>query len=117
MLKHSKNGSLRSSEYTKAIIYTLTDALYIHSKTVSVVSGEVKEATVEIPLLSITRFEIDSEEKTLAFMKKSFHVRDFRLFIEYSNGLSLSLPIVNSISSDKLVERVTRRIDEIKRQG
>ena len=116
MLKYAKSGSLRSSEYTKAIIYTLTDALYIHSKTVSVISGEVKEATVEIPLSSISRFEIDSEEKTLTFMKKSFHVRDFRLVIEYGDGLSLSLPIVSSIASDKLVERVSRRINEIKRK-
>ena len=35
MLRKAKNSSLRSSSYTKAILYPLTDALLISSRTVS----------------------------------------------------------------------------------
>lgn len=114
MLKYSKNGSLCSSEYTKAIIYTLSDALYISARTVSVVSEEVRNVAIEIPFVSISRFEIKSEEKSLTFMKKSFHVRAFLLVIEYGDGLSLSLPIASSINSDRFVERVAKQIAERK---
>ena len=117
MLRYSKSGSLRSSEYTKAIIYTLSDAIYINARTVSVVSEEVRELSAEIPFVSIDRFEIVSDEKRLEFMKKTFSTRAFRLLIEYGDGQSLSLPITSSINSDKLVERIAKQITEAKRQA
>ena len=110
MLRYAKNGSLRSSDYTKAIIYTLTDAICISARTISVISDEAKSFFVEIPFSSIKTFEIQQIDKSLTFMKKSFSVRPFRLVIEYDGGICLSLPINNSINSDRLVERINKEI-------
>ena len=115
MLKKSKSGSLQSSEYTKAIIYILSDAIYVNARTVSVVSEQVKNTTVEIPYGMITKFAVEQEEKSLTFMKKTFEVQPFRLVIEYGDGLSLSLPINNSINSDCFVEKINKLIEEYKR--
>lgn len=115
MLKYSKDGALRSSEYTKAIIYTLTDAVYVSKRTVSVVSDKSDSLRLEIPFKNITRFEIESEEKRLTFMKKSFSVRAFSLVIEQKDAPTVTLPIVSSISSDRFVERIKKQISEAKR--
>lgn len=115
MLKQSKSGILRSSEYTKAIIYTLSDALYVNARTVSVTSEQVKNTSAEIPFSMITKFAIEQEDKNIIFMKRSFHVRPYRLVIEYGDGLSLSLPINNSVNSDVFVERINKLIEDGKR--
>lgn len=117
MLKQAKSGVLRSSEYTKAIIYTLTDALYVNARTVSVVSEQIESTAVEIPFAMITNFAVEQEDKTLVFMNKSFSARPYRLVIEYGDGLSLSLPINNSVNSDVFVERTNNMIAEYKKSN
>ena len=115
MLRKAKNSSIRSSQYTKAVIHPLTDALVILACTVSLVSTETKSEFVEIPYTEINSLGIIKEEKELSFGKDSFKVKSVRLVIKHSDGLIFSAPFADTMSSEDLVTKLNKLISDAKR--
>ncbi len=113
----SKLGEVRSSEYTKAIVYILSDELYINQRTVSLVSDNVENKVVEIPYTSIKKIEIVSENKEFVFGKKHFSVVDYQLLITYEEELKILLPIKNDIESDNYIIKLKRMVEDYKSQN
>ena len=115
MLTRSKSNSLRSSEYTKTILYFLTDALYVVTRTFSLVEDNVRNATLEIPFLSTDKVEIVRETPTLHFGKKTFNAHYARLVIRYEGDKVLNVPIHDDITADQLAARITRMVEDSKK--
>ncbi len=115
MIKKGKNSSLRSSEYTKALIYIMSDRLYINRKTVCLVSDELKKDTTEILYDDIKNVEIVKIEENIIFEKKTFKTKSFRFTVNYGDGLVFSAPIFDNMDSVHLVETINRTITEYKK--
>ena len=115
VLTRSKSNSLRSSEYTKSILYFLTDGLYIVTRTFSLVEDNTRDATLEIPFLSMDKVEIVRETPTLHFGKKTFNAHYARLIIQYEDGKVLNIPIHDDITADQLAQRLTKMIETAKK--
>ena len=114
MLKKAKNGTIRSSVYTKSILYPLDNALFISYRTVSLISDEITEEKIEIPYSDITSLRFEEVHEQLKFRKASFRTRVSRLIIDYSDGKTLRLPIQSSVQTDTFVERINEFIAENK---
>ena len=114
MLKKAKNGTIRSSLYTKAIIYPLDTAMLISYRTVSMISDEKKEEKLEIAYADVTSFRFEEDVRQQSFRKTSFRVKPQTLIIEYSAGKTLRLPMHSSIETDHFVDRMNELITESK---
>ena len=117
MLTRSKSNSLRSSEYTKTILYFLTDGLYIVTRTFSLVEDNVRNAALEIPFLVTDTVEIVRETPTLHFGKKTFNTHYARLVIRYEDGKVLNVPIHDDITADQLAERIMKMVTTAKKNA
>ena len=117
MLTRSKSNSLRSSEYTKSILYFLIDGLYIVTRTFSLVEDNVRNAALEIPFLSMDKVEIVRETPTLHFGKKTFNTHYARLVIRYEGDKVLNVPIHDDITADQLAERITKMVATAKKNA
>jgi hypothetical protein len=115
MLTRSKSNSLRSSEYTKSILYFLTDGLYIVTRTFSLVEDNVRNAALEIPFLTMDKVEIVRETPTLHFGKKTFNTHSARLVIRNKGDEMLNVPIHDDITADQFAERITRMVEDSKK--
>ena len=116
MLTRAKNNSLRSSEYTRAILYVLSDALYIPTRTVALTEDRVDNKLYEIPYDMISGIEITRERRTLPFGKQSFSAKITKLCITYGDSLTLSLPIHDDITADSLVETIKKIIQSYQKE-
>ncbi len=114
MLRKNKDSSLRSSSYTKAVLYPLTDALIISSRTVSLTSIEVKNEFLEIPYIEIEDIETVTEEKELTFEKNTYKVKSVRIIIKHSDGLVFSAPFNDTISSEEFIKKLQKLISDAK---
>ena len=102
----AKNGTIRSSEYTKAIIYVLSDELYIVKRSFSLISDDVNNQTIEIPYSQINSIEIVRESKGVESNKKKYNVK-FALFeVKYADDQIFYAPIHDDIDSDKFIETI-----------
>jgi len=110
MLRREKNGTV-SSKYTKAAIYTLTDAFVIRARTVSLVSDDTRNKKVEIPFDSISDISVVREEKKLTYNKKDFNITTDHLIIKYGNGYKIALPMHVDIKSKELAERLNKTVN------
>ncbi|MBQ7318888.1 MAG: hypothetical protein IJW97_01730 [Clostridia bacterium] len=108
MLTKAKNSSLRSSEYTRSLLYILSDALYIPVRTISLVEDHTDNKLYEIPYDMISGIEITRERRTLPFGKQSFSAKITKLCITYGDSLTLSLPIHDDVGADRLVETIQK---------
>ena len=117
MLTRSKSNSLRSSEYTKTILYFLTDGLYIVTRTFSLVEDNVRNAALEIPFLVTDKVEIVRETPTLHFGKKTFNTHYARLVIRYEDDKVLNVPIHDDITADQLAERIMKMVTTAKKNA
>ena len=116
LLTKAKNASLRSSEYTKAMIYTLSDSLYIPVRTISLVEDRVENRLYEIPYALLEGVELAREQKTLTFGKRSFVAKICLLTLTYDGGTVLQLPIHDDVSADRLVEKILKLAEEDKKK-
>jgi hypothetical protein len=110
MLTKAKNSSLRSSEYTRSLLYILSDALYIPTRTVALTEDRVDNKLYEIPYDIIQNVEIVRDRRTLTFGKKSFSAKITRLCISYGDGLTFSTPIHDDVTADALVDTIKKAI-------
>ena len=117
MYAKAKNSSVRSSEYTKAIIYFLTDGLYVAHRTVSLVEENVRNSAFEISFAELENVEIIRDHRYFSFNKNSYRVNYVRLNITYGGGKLLSMPIHDDVESDKLVELIKESAAEYKKSA
>jgi len=110
MYKKGKRGTV-TSKYTKTAIYPLTDALYVSTKTVSLISDDAKSKKFEIPYDSIEDVRIDRDEKAVSFDKKVYNVVSERLVIRYGGGYKFSVPVHVDIRSKGIAERINKQIE------
>ena len=116
MFRKDKRGSWRSSKYTKSIIYVLSDALYINSRTFSLISDDEENRCVEILYDTVDSVEMKEEENILQVGKNSFSVKKYRLVIKYGEGITFSTPINNDIRSEEFVETLNKMIAKAKKE-
>ena len=114
MLKKAKNSSIRSSIYTKAIFYTLSDELYITRRTISIVSTEKENETVEIPYDTLTSVEIIRQRGTKKDGKKAFLVKETFIKISYGEGESFVTPIHDDITADEFANQILKQVKAYK---
>ena len=114
MLTKAKSGSVRSSRYTKAVIYVLHNSLYILNRSFSLIEDEIKNSNCELALTDIDRIELVANEKNLTFEKKVFNVKYVRLNIILGGNVYLSLPAPNDINTDQLVDKINSAIQRAK---
>lgn len=114
MYKKGKNGQVRSSKYSKAVIYPMDTGLCICYRKISVVSDEIENNDIEIPFDSITVFEMNREEKKFTIGKNPVKVKKTCLVIESADGASLSLPIQDSLMTEDYVKKMKSLIEKSK---
>ncbi len=110
LLAKAKNGTVRSTSYEKSVLYVLKDALYISSRRISLVADEGESATREIPFAEIAKMEIVTDERHLVCGKKSYLIKDTRLFIHLTSGGLISLPTKDDLTVEEFIERLERSI-------
>jgi hypothetical protein len=115
LLKKAKNGSLRSSVYTKAIIYVMSDRLYIAERCVYLVEDKTDKRVNELVYDDIERVELYREDKNIAFGKNSYRAKVCRISVKKADGSEWSAPINDDVESEKLVQTVNEIIDEYKK--
>lgn len=106
MFTKSKVGSVRSSKYTKSVVYVLHGTLYILKRSFSLVADEIENTNYEFNFTEVDRVELTEIEKNLVYEKKNFRVRFTRLNIVCGDNMILSLPAPNDVSAEKIVEKL-----------
>ena len=114
MVTKAKDGSIRSSEYTKSVLYSLSDALHIVSRRISIVSDETCDEDVEILYSNISDIRLENTDAKLTFGKKSFKTSDVRLVIKYDGEKSISLPAHDNATLDNFIEILKRTMSSNK---
>ena len=113
MFKKAKSGTLRTSEYTKAIVYPLNDGLYITRRDFSLVEDKVENTVYDIPYEELGAIEIVRERRRFYFNKKSFEAKITEVLISRGEE-TISLPIHDDITADEYVEKLNKLIAEKK---
>lgn len=113
MIKKRKDGSLRSSEFSRAKIRILSDRLYILRRQISLISDETVTEKHEIELDRITSVTVDRDSQRMIFNKNTFFTKPCHLRIGFDNTM-LSLPIADAITSDELADAINRQISVYK---
>ncbi len=115
LLAKAKNSSIRSSNYTKAIIYMLTDELYIVRRSFSIISDGAQNDTVEIPYAEIKSVEIERGRSTKKDGAKSFLVKECFFVVKDAAGECFKAPIHDDIEADSLAEHIMKLINDYKK--
>ncbi len=114
-LKKMKNGSLCSSEYSKARVLLLKDAFYIKSRTFSLVADELQEQTTEIAFTAVDEILLESDRKTIVCGQKSFMPVVSHLVICYDNGKKFRLLAKDDAYTDEVIVRLNKLVEKAKK--
>ena len=114
MLRKGKNGTIRSSEYARTVVYPLDTAILVCFRKISVISDERLEDSIEIPYIDISEFKMLKESRTLSFNGKAFKVTATELYIEYGDGEVFSMPMQDNIKTDAYIEKINEQIKKMK---
>lgn len=104
MLKKDKSGKMRSSKYTKSYLMPLSDALYVSTRTVSLVEDQKKDLSLQIPYREIESITLVRTERELSFQKKLLRVKECRFSVTYHTGEVFSLPIQDDVLTEQFTE-------------
>ncbi len=115
LLRRDRKSHLRSTWYTKAILYPTEEALGIVSRTVSLVSEEIESLDMQIPYTEIRNIALVREKKRIAVGKKSVPTTAERLVIEYGELETLAVPMRDSVDTDTWIEKVRGLIEKAKK--
>lgn len=114
MVTKAKDGSVRTSEYTRSLVYPLTDAVYVVSRSISLISDDTQDSAVEVPYSQIRDIRLEKNNIRLSFGKKVFRVGDVRFVIEYDGDKIISLPARDNASLDSFMETLKRTVSSAK---
>ena len=106
LVRRGKKGILRSSQYTKALLYPLDSGVGVMGTTVSVVSEQIENFSTEIPYANIRSISLAQEIHRIPVGKKSMSVTAHRLVIEYGENETLSVPMHDSVDTDAWIAKV-----------
>ncbi len=115
MFKKAKNGSVRSSRYTKAIVYILSDRLYVSEGSIYLTEDRVDKRILELGYEDISKVEIHREEKSVSFNKKSFAVKVCRFEVYVKDSVEWSVPMNDDVGIEKTIEKLNLMIEEFKK--
>jgi hypothetical protein len=111
MFAKTKGGSVRSSVFTKTLVYILTDGLYLVGRSISLIDEEkCEDRAGELLFSDMERAEICEEMKSFNFRGNLFRVKDMRLKIVMKSGEEISIPMHDDLRSELIVERINREI-------
>ena len=105
MLRRDKVNTLRSSEFSRTLLYLLRDGFFLVTRTVSLVDSDWREQRVEVVLSDICGVELCEEQKHLTFEKHAFEARDVRLVFRYRDGGTYSVPVHRDLDLEEFVEQ------------
>lgn len=114
MVAKAKNGRIVSSVYTKAIIFPLDTGINISYKTISIISDDVKEGSIDIDYSDIQSFKMEDERKQIVFGKKTFTPHDIRLVINYSDSKTISLPMQDNMDTENFIKKINDMMKKVK---
>ena len=114
LLAKAKNGMIRSTAYEKSVLYTLTDALYISARRISLISDKQENTTYEIPFAELEKMEILAKDHILVCENKDYHVKETNLLICKTDGSAISLPIKDDLVLEEFIERILRNVKKQK---
>ena len=97
MFKKAKNGKIRSSKYTRAMIYVLSDRLYISRRRIDLIADVTERDVFEIKYDTLSGIDVKREEKTVRFAKRSFFVKTCVLSMLAKNGEILRVPMADDV--------------------
>ncbi len=106
MLKRARNALLRSSKYKKAVIYVLSDRLYISECCVDLVAGATNRNVIELKFDRVADVSIQRVEKHLTFKKRTFRAVDCRIAVMYDEKSVWTVPANDDVSIDAYVDTV-----------
>ncbi len=110
LIKRMKNGSYGSSAYMYAKMILLTDALYIKTRSFSLIEDGGKNETLELFVADIQSVEV-RREKLLRPLKngKNAELKLCHIVITYGEGKQLLLPRNDDIYADEFVNKLKKQ--------
>lgn len=108
MIKKTKSGLTRTSLFSRSKIKILNDRICIQNREISLISDNIENNFYEIKYDSLKLIEIRREHLRISFNKNLFTVISCYLYICY-DGKEIYLPIADAVTSDNLVEIITRQ--------
>ncbi len=114
MLAKGKDGTLRSSEYTASIIYTLNDGLHITRRAISLIEDKAEDSVLEVKFDSVESVRLVRGQAPITFRDKTYNAPICRLHVKCTDTEYIT-PIKDNISSEEYVEKLGKVIDAYKR--
>lgn len=110
MIKKLKSGEIRTSEFSRTKMRILSDRLYILRREISLIyNDQVQNDLFEIPYDKILSVEVVRDQRSVVFNKNTFFIKPCELVITTQDG-EIRLPCANAVTSDELVDSITRQI-------
>ena len=106
-LRRDKLGRVRSSEYSRAQIFLLSDRLYVLHRVISLVEDKTTQAVHSVRYDDLEEAAIRRSQETLLYKKSTFRATKTTLELKHSAG-TLLLPLNDDVEADSLVERILR---------
>lgn len=109
MFQKARDGSVISTKYTKSVIHSLEDRLYIKARTVSPISDDLNEVIYDILLDDIKSFELIGERTKVPYKKSYLLANNTYFLIKTDNG-DIKLPVHEDVNTDEFVEKLQKKI-------
>ena len=107
-IKRGKDGSIRTTSYTKHIIYPLETGIAVVYRKVSLLGDETTEAQFELSFADLTDFRIESEPVKLTYAQTTVEANRDILVIGGTGIDTVRLPTHSDASTDEIVSRILR---------
>ena len=109
MFQKAKDGSVISTKYTKSVIHTLEDRLYITARSVSPISNDSNEEIYDILLDNIISFELIKERTKVPYKKSYFLANNTYLLIK-TPDVEIKLPVHEDVNTDDFIEKIQKKL-------
>ena len=109
MIKKLKDASLRTSLFCRSQLRILSDSVYIVSREISLINDDTQNNSYEIFYDSIKAIEIERSQERVIFNNNTFYTKPCYLHIVWEEN-EIRLPITDAITSDELVDSITRQM-------
>ena len=114
LVKRGNDGLIRSTRYTRHIIYPLDTGMVIVYRRVSLLSDEMTEGCFEIEYADVNSLTIETEKVRVSLNGGESSIPRAWLNVKWGADGVLRLPIKDSLSNDDFVARINRFINEAK---
>lgn len=105
-MKRGKDGVIRTTGYTKHIIYPLDSGIAVAYRRVSLLGDEVADGQFELSFAELREFRVESEPVTLSYGQAVIETRRDLLVIGGEGVETVKLPTHSDAATDELVTRI-----------